>query len=425
MPSWRSQSFATVSALAVLSACSQGNEGASSSGPARRDSSGVEIVENTGPQWAAGKGWTVVDSPLVDIGGRAGDPAYDLAQVTGVVILGGGSLAVGVGGAYQVRFFGSDGTHLATVGGKGSGPGEYQGIAGLYRLPGDSVMVSDFFLRRSTVLSDSGRLGRMFSLGGQAGMAMPQGGRVSFGLPAGTFPDGRVLAFAQSFRVNDPTPGAYRDSADYIVYSSSGAVVDTIGRFPGIEMEQVTMTMGNQTFNAPSPVPLGKTTAVAILKDDVLITMNDAWEIEQRSADGTLRRVIRLRVTPRPVSPEDQAAHREVTRQAVEDQPMLRGMPDQIKKQMMDRVNNATYPKTFPFIVGMDAGGDGNIWVFEQGAPGNESRVYAVLDSTGAFLGRVTFPDRFEPRTIGADRVAGVWKDADDVEHVRVYSIRR
>jgi hypothetical protein len=37
----------------------------------------------------------------------------------------------------------------------------------------------------------------------------------------------------------------------------------------------------------------------------------------------------------------------------------------------------------------------------------------------------VTFPDRFEPRTIGSDKVAGVWKDADDVEHVRVYAIKR
>jgi hypothetical protein len=385
----------------------------------------VEIVENTGPLWKAGGEWTVVDSPLVDIGGMAGDPAYDLSQVAGVAMLDDGRLAVAVGGAYQVRFFDSEGRHVATAGAKGSGPGEYQAVAGLYRFPGDSVLVSDFLQRRLTVLSDSGQLGRSFSLGGETGFAMPQGGRVSFAMPAGAFPDGRVLAFAQSFRVNDATTGAYRDSADYIVYSPSGALLDTLGRFPGIEMEQVTMTMGNQSFSAPSPVPLGKTTALAVLDNEVLFTMNRAWEIEQRTADGRLTRIIRLDVAPRPVSSEDEAAHRDVMRQAVEDQPMLRGMPDQIKKQMYDRVNNATYPKTFPFIVSIERGGDGTIWVYEQGKPGDERRVYAVLDSTGGFLGRVTFPERFEPRTIGADRVAGVWKDADDVEHVRVYAIRK
>ena len=385
----------------------------------------MEIVENSRPLWAAGKEWTVGDSPLVDIGGKAGDPAYDLAQVTSVVMLGDGRLAVGVGGAYQVRFYAADGSHLASTGNRGSGPGEYQGIGGLWRLPGDSVLVSDLILRRLTVLSDSGKLGRIFSLGGEAGIAMPQGGRFSFALPAGTLPDGRILAFAQGFRIDGAPTGVYRDSADYIIYSSTGTALDTIARFPGIEMEQVTMTMGTQSFSAPSPVPLGKTNPGAIVHDDFLITTNEAWEIEQHAADGKLERIIRLNVAPRPISPEDVSAHRKVMLQAIEDQPMLRGMPDQIKQQMVDRVEKATYPKTFPFIVGIDAGADGTIWVYEQGKPGMEQRIYAVFDSTGALLGRVTFPDRFEPRSIGADRVAGVWKDADDVEHVRVYEIRK
>jgi hypothetical protein len=367
----------------------------------------------------------VVDSPLVDIGGKAGDPAYDLAQVTGVLVLADGRLAVGVSGAYQVRFFAPDGTHLVTSGGRGSGPGEYQGIGGMWRFPGDSVVVSDLMQRRLTILSDSGQLGRSFSLGGEAGFQMPQGGRFSFAMPGGTLPDGRVLAIAQAFRVNDARPGAYRDSADYILYSKAGTTPDTLGRFPAIEMEQVTMTMGTQSFSAPTPVPLGKTTPTAIHGNDLLISTNERWEIEQRATDGTLKRLIRLNVPPKEIGTEDVAAHREVMRQAIEDQPMIRGMPPQIKQQMFDRVEKASYPKTFPFISGIESGADGAIWVYEQARPGVEQRVYAVFDSTGSFLGRVTFPDRFEPRTIGTDRVAGVWKDPDDVEHVRVYPIKR
>jgi hypothetical protein len=415
-----------IAILAVLCACGQGGEsGGTATGPTRRDSAGVEIVENAGPLWQAGGGWTVADSPLVDIGGKAGDAAYDLTQVGGVQLLSDNRIVVAVGGALQVRYYSAEGSHLATAGRKGSGPGEFQAIAGLYRMPGDSVAVSDFMLRRLSVFSDSGASGRSFFLGGEAGMPMPQGGRVNFALPAGTFSDGRVLAFAQAFRVNDDTPGAYRDSADYIVYSSAGTAVDTVGRFPGIEMEQVTMSFGGQSFSAPSPVPLGRTTAAAIARDDVYIAMNEAWEIEQHAASGELKRIIRLDVSPRPIGEEDQAAHRQFTLEAVEEQPMLRGMPSQIKQQMVDRVNKATYPKTFPFIASLEAGPDGTVWVYEQAKPGVEQRVYAVLDSTGTFLGRVTFPDRFEPRTIATDRVAGVWKDADDVEHVRVYPLRR
>ena len=49
--------------------------------------------------------------------------------------------------------------------------------------------------------------------------------------------------------------------------------------------------------------------------------------------------------------------------------------------------------------------------------------MYAVLDATGALLGRVTFPDRFSPMYFTGDKVAGVWKDAEDVEHARIYSL--
>lgn len=426
MPCWRRGTVVTALAVStILGACSRGAESASPSGPARRDSSGVEIVENARPRWAAGAGWAVADSPLVDVGGKAGDPAYDLAQVSGVLLLGQGRIAVAVGGAYQVRIYGPDGAHLATAGQRGSGPGEYQGIGGLWVSAGDSVLVSDLMQRRLTVISDSGGFGRTFALGGEAGVMMPQGGRVSFALPTGAFADGRVLALSQAFRVNDARQGAYRDSADYIVYAPGGAVADTVGRFPGIEMEQMTMSFAGRSFNAPSPVPLGRNTIAAVARDHFLVAKNDAWEIEVRAADGTLRRLIRLDSPPREITETDKAAHRQAQKDAIEDQPMLRGMPAQLKDQMMSRVENASYPKTFPFIVSILTAPDGTIWVHEQGTPGNETSVFAVLDSTGSFRGRVTFPEKFNPMSFGIDRVAGVWKDAEDMEHARVYGIRK
>jgi len=411
--------------LILLGACAGESGNKAPAGPAVRDSAGIQIVENSAPRWAEGKGWTVVDSPLVDIGGVAGDPAYDLAQVSGVVLLPGGRVVVAVGGAYQVRFYGPDGAHLASTGGKGNGPGEFQGIGGIWPTTGDSILVPDFFLRRLSMLSDSGQLGRTFSLGGQAGMTLPTGGRFSFAIPAGVLSDGRVMAFEQAFRIDNATPGAYRDSADYVMYSSAGVVLDTVGRFPGVEMTQVAMRFSGRTFNAPSPVPLGKTTPATPAGSGFYLAKNDAWEIEQHSASGELQRLIRLAVTPRPVTPEDIAKHRRVTLEAIDDQPMLRSMPPQIKQQMVDHVEKATYPATFPFIASITRGSDGTLWVYEQATPGDERRVYTAFDSTGVLLGRVPFPDRFQPTFFTSDRVAGIWKDADDVEHARVYAIRK
>jgi hypothetical protein len=57
--------------------------------------------------------------------------------------------------------------------------------------------------------------------------------------------------------------------------------------------------------------------------------------------------------------------------------------------------------------------------------PGVEESRFAVLDPTGQLLGRVLLPARFKLTAIGADRVYGVWKDPEDVEHVRVYPLRK
>ena len=61
-----------------------------------RDSAGIRIVENSGPAWAEGAGWRVADSPLVSIGGVAGDPAYDLTQITSVILREHGQVAAAV-----------------------------------------------------------------------------------------------------------------------------------------------------------------------------------------------------------------------------------------------------------------------------------------------------------------------------------------
>jgi hypothetical protein len=414
--------------LVAVSACGTAGSGSTTagSGPVVRDSAGIRIVENSGPAWTGPAGWSVVDSPLVDIGGVAGDPAYDLSQVNTVVRLSDGRLAAAVGGAFQVRFFDPAGTHLTSSGAKGSGPGEYQGIGGMWLLPGDSVMVLDLFARRLTVLDDSGKVRRTFSLGGAGGFPTPgEGGRMSFAVPLGIFGDGSVLGMLQSFSLSDKRQGAYRDSVTYIVYGPDGLARDTVGHIPGMEMEQVAMTFGPRSFSAPSPVPLGRNTITAVTGERVFLGLNNAWEIEERDAGGAVRRIIRIHQEPRRITPEQVAAHRAQTRKEMEEQPMLRNVPEQMRKQIFDRVDHATYPATFPFIVAILTSADGMLWVHEQGSPGDDRRTLALIDSTGRFLGRLQLPDRFRPTFVGGDLLAGVWRDPDDVEHVRVYRVRK
>jgi len=48
-----------------------------------------------------------------------------------------------------------------------------------------------------------------------------------------------------------------------------------------------------------------------------------------------------------------------------------------------------------------------------------------VFDSTGHAIAKVQCPARMRPYVVGPDVIIGMWRDEDDVQHVRVYRIRK
>ncbi|NOT08779.1 MAG: hypothetical protein HOP28_11300 [Gemmatimonadales bacterium] len=417
---------AMVFAVALGAAACGGGEGAGGQGAAAtRDSAGIAIVENSGGAWAADSGWTVDSVPTLSIGGRVGEPAYEFSQPGGPVLLPGRRLAVSnpVGG--DIRIFDSAGSHLKTVGQKGGGPGEYQSIAALWTGPGDSILVADMIANRLSILDAEGTYVRSFGLGGKEGFAVPTNGRMSLSIPLAWFRDGSILAMSQAFRVNDPKEGTYRDTTVFMRYRSDGAPSDTIGSFPGIEMQQMQLTIGTQTINTPNPVPLGRTTTSAVYGDRVFIAKNDAWEIEVHGPDGALKAIYRVASTPMPISEADAAVARAEMLKTIEGAPQVRGLPEPLKKQILSNYQNVKFPATYPFIQGLLTDSDGNLWA-QESVPGSpDLRRYAVLDPSGRLLGRVTLPPKFRAATITGGVIYGVWTDTDDVEHIRAYTLKK
>jgi len=406
-----------VSAVVIGSAACGGNGGAGGAA-VTRDSAGVSIVENSGPVWAAGQEWKVIDSVMVDIAG-------DIDSVTGPVRLADGRLAIANAGTHEVRVYAAAGSRLHASGRAGSGPGEYQMLAGIWRGPGDSLLVSDFLARRVTVLDKDATFVRSFSLGGNTGAMVPTGGRFEFALPQGWLADGSVVGVTMSFVLNQTREGRYRDTVSALRYGPDGAVRDTIARFPGAEMEQMTMSMGGQSFSAPTPVPLGRQSVSTVHGDRFYLAQNNAWEVEVREADGNLVRLIRVDAGARPLTPADIAAHRKAQLDQIEGIPMMRNMPEAFKKQLTDRIEQAKYPATLPFVAALLIDSESNLWAQEVTPPGDARASYSVFDGSGRLLGRVTMPADFRAASIGADAVYGVWKDSEDVEHVRAYPLRK
>jgi len=411
--------------VVVLIACGSGARDSKPGKATTRDSAGVSIVDNAGPAWSGEARWTVVDSPLVDIGGKRGDPAYEVDQVRGPVRLADGRIAIANGSTNDVRLYDPSGKHLHTSGRAGSGPGEFSMIGGIWAGAGDSLIVDDILVRRITVLDHDGNVGRSFALGGSPGTLIPTNGQVNLAVPVGLFADGSIVGVSQSFGVNQQRAGIFRDSVTLIHYGTDGAVRDSVGRFPGTEMEQLTLHVAQREISSPSPVPLGKQTVVLVEHDRVVIVQNNAWELELRGADGRLRKLARAPIKAARLTPSDIAANRKEQLHGLEATPMFRSIPEAIKTQLRGRVEQVNYPATLSFFSSLLSDPSGNIWAEEAAAPTRKAKRFVVVDSTGRWLGTVEFPRDFRPTYVTDDLVYGVWKDADDVEHVRGYRLRK
>jgi len=139
--------------LLVVSACSAGPDKVGRN-VSFRDSAGIQVIESRAPRWENTPHW-VVGAPVVEIGSVDGDSSGILFQVQDAVRLSDGRILVANGGTNELRFFTGSGRHLATIGGTGSGPGEFRWLTGVW-VSADSMFAFDNALARVSVFTDQG-----------------------------------------------------------------------------------------------------------------------------------------------------------------------------------------------------------------------------------------------------------------------------
>ena len=106
------------------------------------DSAGVQGV--TSDPLNSGTYCTLSEEAVFSVGTIEGDEAYMFNQVRSVARLSEGAIAVVDGSSHEVRVFDEAGAHLRSMGGRGEGPGEFQGPWLLWVLPGDTLWVGDY-----------------------------------------------------------------------------------------------------------------------------------------------------------------------------------------------------------------------------------------------------------------------------------------
>jgi hypothetical protein len=395
-----------VATLLLLSTAACGDASARSN-TIVADSAGVQIVTSMGPSWDEGERWIVDSEPLLDIGGNESDPHYDLFRVARAPRLSDGRVAVLNGGTSEVRYYDSTGTWLRSVGREGQGPGEFESTSGLYRLPGDTLLVYDINLRRMSRLAPDGSFLPSISMA-EAGGGMPI-------RPIGQLADGSWAATGVNFFTMETQSGVTRPPLQLLhVASDLNQVTDTIAVLPGSQGWVETGTDESRRFMSVRSLPFGLSSPYAA--GDSLIYAGDAAQfvIGVYRPDGTLVRSIRYQVPRTPVTAE-------VIERLKADE--LSRIPESNRadhKAQWERMPMAELLPAFSAFT-VDAGG--NLWVIGPRVLPSDPASADVFSPDGKLLGQVDLPAGVSPYEIGRDYLLGVWKDEMELEHVRMYRI--
>jgi hypothetical protein len=383
---------------------------------ASKDSAGIRVVDNTRPAWTANRSWTISAQPVVDIGSGE-DSLYQLATVMGAVRLSDGSIAVATMSTNNIRVYDARGRYVRAVGRRGQGPGEFRQVMGLTRRPGDTLAVNDS-REEIEFYSADGKFGRgLRHLSHSRGLVLS-----GFHL----FADG---SFARtSWPQAHNAPGSrWTDSLDVIAVTKSDTSGRMISRHPAMEFTKT------PALPFAQPVTFAPGGFIVADNDGYWVGYANRYEIRRHRLDGTLHLITRAPWTPTPVRDRDKERYKEFTiNLGAEGGGRVDPRLLEQRKKMMDDVS---FAPNLPAYAQMLVDSDRNLWVSDAAldwylAQGF-SRVPAgpvawrVFDRDGRWLGSVTMPPRFRPMDIGSEYVLGLWRDADDVEHVRLYRLTK
>lgn len=397
----------------AVAACG-GGSGPGVEGLAVRDSAGIEIVEHSAGFIAGLPVWDLEPEPILDLGG--GDhPAEEFTSIRGALRFGDGRVLVAEGGSNELRLFGPDGTYLATWARQGQGPGEFGSVSSPMLEGRDTVLVTDLSARRTARFSADGRFLGQF----QHPQSPDAAGYVNLIRP---WPDGRLL-MEQRRMFTAPTSATgpvSRDSFAIGWMAPDGGPLDTLVVVPAYEWFPGEFSEGGQSFLSYGSVTFGKDTRLGYDGRRLFIGTNVRNEILEYEG-GALRRMIRDGTPATPVAEEHRAQFLR-DREASFRRSNVSEQVRDIWRANLER--NTRYAEVFPFHDRLMLGDDGALWVEGWRRHDDEGRRFVIYDTTGRAIARAELPERMRPLQVGPEYLVGMWRDPDDVPHLRVWRVR-
>ena len=379
---------ALVAVITVLACSGTDNQSVQ---PIVRDSAGVQIVENGDVSRLPVLQVSQTDLRL-DLGSAGDDTTQLLYEVEGAHVLSDGRVVVANRGSHELRYYAGDGRFLYAAGRQGAGPGEFEYLAWSVRCGSDTILTYDIAHRRAQIFDAEGGFAR-----GMRG-ELP-GGRTPYGSPQcwnGTF---SVLTWPQG----GIELGYHRPAQPLLTVDAEWNLIAEIDTLPGTER-----------WDHPrgsSPAYFGKTPAHAIGPDGIYAGSGDVPELRRFTPEGRLLGIARWRGVSVALTNVHIGRLREIE---------LARRPGPTTERALAET---PYPDSLPAYQRFLMSLAGELWVQDYQSPGDSVQWWTVFAGDGRALRRVELPPGFYAFEIGGDYVAGRWRDALDVEHVRVYGL--
>ena len=393
-------------------ACADRDSETDSSRTEIRDSAGIRIVENRSPPRGSRLNWRIGPEPIVSIGEADGAEPYLLLGARDATRLSDGRIVVANLGTNELRVFDARGSHVATWGGAGEGPGEFTELGHVDRWPADSIVAWSAARLGISVFASDGSFGRTFT--------MQSDGREEHGRPLWIFftpvsatRDGSLLTVL-AFPNEDTLVVELRDG--------EGRTTTNFGTHPSREPHLVTLDGRNSSHRRI----FGREPVYSTWGDRVVIGNTDSYELKAFRADASLERIVRRAHVPRAPTPADVAAY--IDQVVPQSRP---GMSDadvrRLQQDSRRRWESVPVAGHFPAFTSVMSDALDHLWVEEYEFPGEEREgsLWTVFDSEGRMLGLVETPEGLWIWEIGEDYILGRADDELGVESVQVWALER
>jgi uncharacterized protein YceK len=273
--------FALLLTVGLLSGCT------SAGSVDMPDDAGFVVANNSEAAWASDAAWSVSSGPRVSVGMLDGPAQYQLFDVRAAALQADGDIVLVDGGTREVRLYDQDGAYVKTLGGRGSGPGEFQEPIQVLITTDDSVLVWDDALFRSTRFDASGELvGVQTVIWGEIAKAVDP---PLYPSTMALLPGGLIVVELIEKAGKDALPGVNRAQSGALLVSQDISHVDTLMFFKDVEQEAVDAPWGGRFGIEP---PMAKNTLLAVQSTSPRICFGDQAAPEVRCFGPDSTRIV-------------------------------------------------------------------------------------------------------------------------------------